>query len=64
MFVSVGFIAGSCNSDDNNGGETIAPLVGKWKISKVGTTIAGTETLIDAPQNASGCEKDYINLKP
>ncbi|WP_333809224.1 lipocalin family protein [Flavobacterium sp.] len=62
LVISFGFFAVSCNNDDDNGGETIAPLVGKWKISKVGTTVGGTETLIDAPQNQSGCEKDYIDL--
>jgi len=62
MCISIGFFTISCNNDDNEG-ETIAPLTGKWNISKIGTTTAGTETLIDAPQNESGCDKDYINLK-
>lgn len=57
-----GFSIISC-SDDDNDGETLAPLTGKWSISKVGTTVSGTETLIDAPQNQSGCEKDFMNLK-
>lgn len=57
-----GFFIISC-SDDDNEGETLAPLTGKWSISKVGTTVSGTETLIDAPQNQSGCEKDFMDLK-
>lgn len=52
----------SCNDDDNQG-ETLAPLTGKWNFSKVGTTTAGVETLIDAPQNETNCNKDYIDLK-
>ncbi|WP_298119560.1 hypothetical protein [Flavobacterium sp.] len=65
LFMSVaifGFLTVSC-SDDDNDGETLAPLTGKWSISKVGTTVSGVETLIDAPQNQSGCDKDFMNLK-
>ena len=58
----IGLFASSCNNDDNEG-ETLAPLAGKWDIAQVGTIVGGTETLIDAPQNESGCEKDYIDLK-
>jgi hypothetical protein len=61
LVLSIGLFTVSC-SDDNEG-ETLAPLVGKWNITKVGTTIGGQETLIDAPQNQNGCEKDYLNLK-
>jgi Lipocalin-like domain len=60
--LSLGIFATSC-SDDDNEGETLAPLVGKWNITQVGTTIAGEEYLIDAPQNQSGCDKDYLDLK-
>ncbi len=62
LVASFGLFAVSCNDDDNQG-ETLAPLVGKWSISKVGTTSGGVETLIDAPQNQSGCNKDYMELK-
>lgn len=63
MMVAVfGFFTISC-SDDDNDGETLAPLTGKWSISKVGTTVSGVETLIDAPQNQAGCEKDFMDLK-
>ena len=60
--LSMGLFATSC-SDDDNEGETLIPVVGKWNITKVGTTIAGQEYLIDAPQNQSGCDKDYLDLK-
>lgn len=63
LVLSVGLLTVSCNNDDSNEGETIAPLAGKWNFSKVGTTSGGTETLIDAPQNQSGCNRDYIDLK-
>ena len=59
---SLGLFGTSC-SDDDNDGESLAPLVGKWNISKVGTLVGGTETLIDAPQNQSGCDKDFMQLK-
>lgn len=52
----------SCN-DDDNGGETIVPLAGKWEISKVGVIVGETETLVDAPQNQEGCERDFMQLK-
>ena len=60
--LSFGLFATSC-SDDDNDGETLAPLAGKWNITKVGTTLAGQEYLIDAPQNQRGCDKDYLDLK-
>lgn len=60
--LSFGLFATSC-SDDDNDGETLAPLAGKWNITQVGTTLAGQEYLIDAPQNQSGCSKDYLDLK-
>ena len=62
LVLSTGFFATSCSSDDN-GGETLAPLTGKWNLSKVGTEVSGQEVLNDAPQNQSGCNKDYLELK-
>lgn len=62
LLLCIGFVATSCSSDDNEG-ETLIPLEGKWELSKTGTSSNGTETLIDAPQNASGCNRDYIELK-
>lgn len=61
LVLSMGLFVTSC-SDDNEG-ESIAPLAGKWSISKVGTIVGTTETLIDAPQNQTGCDKDYMDLK-
>jgi hypothetical protein len=61
LALSIGLFVTSCS--DENGGETLAPLVGKWNITKVGTTVGGVETLVDPPQNQSGCDHDYLNLK-
>ena len=63
LVICIGLFVTSCNSDDSNEGETLAPLAGKWNIDKIGTTLAGSETLIDAPQNENGCDKDYMDLK-
>ena len=62
LALSIGLFATSCNNDDNEG-ETLAPLTGKWNLSQVGTTLNGQEQLMNAPQNQNGCEKDYIYLK-
>jgi hypothetical protein len=63
LALSVGLFATSCNSNDENEGDTIAPIEGKWSIVKVGTNVNGVETLTDPPQNVSGCDHDFINLK-
>ncbi|RTY93598.1 lipocalin family protein [Flavobacterium sp. GT3R68] len=60
LALCIGF-ATSCSNDDNDG-ETLAPLAGKWNITQVGTTVNGQEYLVDAPQNESGCDKDYLDL--
>jgi hypothetical protein len=60
--LTIGLFATSC-SDDDNEGETLLPVIGKWNVSKVGTVISGQEVLIDAPQNEAGCNKDYLDLK-
>lgn len=60
LLLSIGLFATSCEKDDNEG-ETIAPIEGKWKLTQIGTASGSTETLVDAPQ-ASGCDKDYLNL--
>jgi hypothetical protein len=63
LALSIGLFATSCSSDDNEG-ETLAPLEGKWEIVQTGIVGSnGQELLIDAPQNTSGCERDYLNLK-
>ena len=63
LALSIGLFATSCNSNDENEGDTLAPLEGKWSIVKVGTNTNGVETLVDPPQNTSGCDHDFINLK-
>jgi hypothetical protein len=60
LLLSLGLLSISC-SDDNEG-ETIVPLAGKWNVSQVGSVIGGQEVLVDAPQNESGCNKDYLDL--
>ncbi|MTH18005.1 lipocalin family protein [Flavobacterium sp. LC2016-01] len=62
LILSIGLFTTSCSNDDNEG-ETLIPLEGKWDLSKTGTVINGTETLSDAPQNQSGCNSDYLELK-
>ena len=60
--LSLGMFATSCSSDDNEG-ETIVPIQGKYNLSQTGTIVNGQEVLVDAPQNASGCNRDYLELK-
>lgn len=63
LALSIGLFATSCSSDDNEG-ETLAPIEGKWEIVQTGIVgTNGQELLVDAPQNTSGCERDYLNLK-
>ena len=63
LALSIGLFAVSCSSSNENEGDTLAPILGKWGIVKVGTNINGVETLTDPPQNTSGCDHDFINLK-
>ena len=62
LLLCIGLTTTSCSNDDNEG-ETLVPLSGKWDLSKTGTVINGTETLTDAAENQSGCNKDYLELK-
>jgi hypothetical protein len=62
LLLSIGFFTVSCSSDDNEG-ETIIPIQGTYNLSQTGTIIDGKEVLIDAPQNASGCKRDYLDLR-
>jgi hypothetical protein len=62
LALSLGMFATSCSSDDNEG-ETIIPLEGKYNLSKQGGVVNGQEVLVDAPQNASGCNRDYLDLR-
>ncbi|GAA6766046.1 lipocalin family protein [Flavobacterium johnsoniae] len=54
--------ATSCSNDDNEG-ETIVPIQGKYNLRQTGTIINGQEVLVDAPQNQSGCPGDYLDLR-
>jgi hypothetical protein len=63
LVLSIGLFATSCNSNDENEGDTIAPIEGKWSIVKVGTNVNGVETLSDPPQNVAGCDHDFMDLK-
>jgi hypothetical protein len=63
LALSIGLFVTSCHSNDANEGDTIAPIEGKWSIVKVGTNVNGVETLGDPPQNVSGCDHDFIDLK-
>ena len=60
--LSIGLFATSCSNDDNDG-ETIVPIQGKYNLSQTGTVVNGQEVLIDAPQNAAGCNRDYLDLR-
>lgn len=58
----IGFFATSCSSDDNEG-ETIVPLQGKYNLRQTGTIINGQEVLVDAAANQAGCPGDYLDLR-
>lgn len=62
LALSLGVFATSCSNDDNEG-ETIIPLQGKYNLSQTGSIINGQEVLVNAPQNAEGCNRDYLELK-
>ncbi len=62
LILSVGLFTTSCSSDDNEG-ETLIPLEGKWDLSKTGLVVNGSEQLNDPIENANNCSKDYIELK-
>ncbi|MFH6956686.1 lipocalin family protein [Flavobacterium aquidurense] len=62
LLLSIGLFATSCSSDDNEG-ETIVPIQGKYNLSQTGRIIDGKEVLIDAPQNQAGCSRDYLDLR-
>ena len=57
LALSFAMFAVSCSSDDNEG-ETIIPIQGKYNLSKTGKIVGGEEVLIDAPENAAGCTRD------
>ncbi|MFD1602584.1 lipocalin family protein [Flavobacterium artemisiae] len=62
LALSLGVFATSCSNDDNEG-ETIVPIQGKYNLRQTGTIVNGQEVLIDAPQNQAGCNLDYLELK-
>ena len=45
LALTFGLFATSC-SDDDNEGETIVPLAGKWNITQVGSVVNGQEVLV------------------
>lgn len=60
--LGLGIFATSCSNDDNDG-ETIIPIEGKYNLSKQGGIVNGQEVLVDAPANQSGCPGDYLDLR-
>ncbi|TDW48747.1 lipocalin-like protein [Flavobacterium sp. 270] len=62
LFLSIGLFTVSCSNDDNDG-ETIVPIQGTYKLSKTGGIVNGSEVLVDAIQNQSGCNPDYLDLR-
>jgi len=62
LALSAGMFVTSCSNDDNEG-ETIVPIQGKYNLSQTGTIVNGQEVLIDAPENAAGCNRDYLDLR-
>lgn len=60
--LSIGLFAASCSNDDNDG-ETIVPIQGKYNLSKTGFVVNGSEVLNDAAENQAGCERDYLDLR-
>ncbi|WP_125719986.1 lipocalin family protein [Flavobacterium ustbae] len=62
LALSLGVFATSCSSDDNEG-ETIVPIQGKYNLRQTGTIVNGQEVLVDAPQNQAGCPGDYLDLR-
>lgn len=63
LALSIGLFTASCDNNDENEGDTLAPIEGKWGIVKVGTNIDGVETLADPPQNEGGCDHDFLDFK-
>jgi hypothetical protein len=62
LLLSIGVFATSCSSDDNEG-ETIVPIQGKYNLSKTGFVVNGSEVLTDAAENQAGCPGDYLDLR-
>ena len=59
LALGLGMFATSCSSDDNEG-ETIVPLQGKYNLRQTGSIVGGQEVLVDAAANQAGCSTDYF----
>lgn len=55
------FATTSCSNEDNDG-ETIVPIQGKYELSQVGGIVDGKEVLTDVEQDCAS-KKDYLELK-
>lgn len=55
------FATTSCSNEDNDG-ETIVPIQGKYELSQTGGIVDGKEVLIDVEQDCA-TEKDYLELR-
>jgi len=55
------FAATSCSSDDNEG-ETIVPIQGKYELSQIGRMVGDQEVLSNVEQDCA-TEKDFLELK-
>lgn len=64
LFLSVlalGMAVVSCSSDDD---KAEASIEGKWNVSKMSISSPGIPTQeIDNPENAPGCNKNYVEIK-
>ncbi|MBK0368931.1 lipocalin family protein [Flavobacterium agrisoli] len=61
LIAFIGIFAISCSNDDNEG-ETLAPIQGKWLKSQQGIIVNGEEQLTDVGENP-GCDRDYMDLR-
>lgn len=55
------FATTSCSNEDNDG-ETIVPIQGKYELSQTGIIVDGKEVLTDVEQDCA-TEKDYLELR-
>jgi hypothetical protein len=62
LALSIGLFTTSCTSNDENEGDTLAPVTGKWGLVKTGTNFGGVETLGNPAQNVEGCDHDFLKF--